>query len=84
MRLRRNTILTWAVFIIAVLLIFFGATGALPIIKADPENGYIPDDPPKLTEVSEFQAIKLFGGTGITHQDDGYPQQNEYTGVCFA
>lgn len=39
---------------------------------------------PKLEEMSEFEAIKNFGGTGITHQSNTYPQRNKYTGVCFA
>jgi hypothetical protein len=81
-----TTILSWAVLVLVLALIAYGTTNKWEVIKAepDPDGFYIPVNPPQLTEIKEYEAVKLFGGTGITHLKDAYPQQNKYTGICFA
>jgi hypothetical protein len=84
--MRWKTALTWAGFAAAAILVFYGAVNKWEIINAVPDDKghYILVNPPELIEVKEFEAVKFFGGTGITHRPDDYPRLNKYTGVCFA
>ena len=84
--MRHKALFSWVAFFVALAMVVYGFTNRVEIIKSAPDASgvWVPVDPPALTEISEFEAIKLFGGTGITNRPDSYPQQNEYTGVCFA
>jgi len=85
-RFRFTPVISWSVLILTLALLAYGAVNKWEVIKAEPDAAgfYIPVDPPQLTEVKEYEAVKLFGGTGITHLNYEYPRQNKYTGICFA